>query len=579
MRRIVDPRQNSLFDPYSPVLTDATRRRLETGWPGVFRHVILELMPVDILAGHFSAKMGRPSRELYSMAGLILLSEWMNWTKAQAVDAYSFHLNVQYALNLEPVAQDLSQRTLERYLCLFEQDDLAQRVLRDVTGRLVEVLGLKIDKQRLDSTHLFSDMACLGRTRLMGVAVKRFLTQVKRHDPAAYAALEEPLRQRYAPSTHRLFAETGKQAGGCRRLRQEVAEDMHRLIRQFGEHSEHTRRSSYQALKRVFYEQCDVEEETVVVKARTGSAVMQNPSDPDASYDGHKGPGYQVQLSETCDPDNEQQLIVATLPQTAAEPDAASLEPVLDVLEAAAMLPEELLVDMQYTSDHNVQVAEAQGVELVGPAAGAQPQESADDLSIDDFVIDEQTEQVLRCPAGHAPTESVHHPVTGKTRTTLSTAACNRCAFRNQCPAQPGREGYDLTHTAKQRRSAGRRREQDTEVFRQRYRLRNGIEGTNSGIKRRTGLGRLRVRGRPRVFLAVYLKITGWNILRASVCAAMRTFVAEKVQTALRLLYRWLERLQNARPRLLKTLPSQIRTFRHHPAPNPIRTDAPCTNF
>ncbi|MCU0913545.1 MAG: transposase [Planctomycetes bacterium] len=47
---------------------------------------------------------------------------------------------------------------------------------------------------------------------------------------------------------------------------------------------------------------------------------------------------------------------------------------------------------------------------------------------------------------------------------------------------------------------AGRRREQQKEVFRTRYRRRSGIESTNSGLKRRTGLGRLRVRGRARVF-------------------------------------------------------------------------------
>ena len=116
MQRIVDPRQSCLFDPYDSVLTETTRRRLLESWPGVFRHVILELMPVDVLRGHFSAKMGRPTRELYSMAGLILLMECMDWTKRQALDAYSFHLEVQYALNLEPMAHDLSVRTLERYI-------------------------------------------------------------------------------------------------------------------------------------------------------------------------------------------------------------------------------------------------------------------------------------------------------------------------------------------------------------------------------------------------------------------------------------------------------------------------------
>ena len=58
------------------------------------------------------------------------------------------------------------------------------------------------------------------------------------------------------------------------------------------------------------------------------------------------------------------------------------------------------------------------------------------------------------------------------------------------------------------------------------------IEGTNSGLKRKTGLGRLRVRGRPAVFHAIYLKITGWNILRASACAKMRQIVYERANIA-----------------------------------------------
>ena len=64
------------------------------------------------------------------------------------------------------------------------------------------------------------------------------------------------------------------------------------------------------------------------------------------------------------------------------------------------------------------------------------------------------------------------------------------------------------------------------------YKTRGGIEGTNSGLKRGVGLGRLRVRGRPAVFHAIYLKIAGWNILRASVCAKMREIVYERANMA-----------------------------------------------
>jgi hypothetical protein len=246
MQRIVDPRQTHLFDPYGPAVTARNRQWLQENWPGVFRHVILELMPV----GH-----------------------------------------------------DLSVRTLERYQTYFEQDGLAQRVMHEVTTRLVGVLELKIDQQRLDSTHVFSDMAQLGRTRLMGVALKRFLTQVKRHDPPAYESLPQALRQRYVPSEHQLFGDVARDKESRRLLRQQVAQDMHQLLQQFAEQPAHAKRGSYQAMERIFYEQCEVQQEKVTVKDKTGNTVMQNPSDPDAGYDGHKGPGYQARIAETCHPD------------------------------------------------------------------------------------------------------------------------------------------------------------------------------------------------------------------------------------------------------------------------------------
>ncbi len=87
MHKIVNPQQTLLFDPFGSVLTEKTRKCLLDGWPGVFRHVILELMPVDAVSGCFDPIMGRPTKELYSMAGLILIMEFMDWTPEQTFDA------------------------------------------------------------------------------------------------------------------------------------------------------------------------------------------------------------------------------------------------------------------------------------------------------------------------------------------------------------------------------------------------------------------------------------------------------------------------------------------------------------
>ncbi len=182
MIHIVDPRQNRLFDPFEGVIPPAGQRIIGEGWQGVFRHVLLEVMPVGELAEHFSRTLGAPTKELYSMAGLVFLADFFDWTAQEAAEAYIFRSDVQYALNLEPGVA-VSSRTVERYQKLFRDDELAAQVFHDVTTRLAEKLELDISRQRLDSTHVFTHMASFGRTKLMAVAIKRFLTQVKRHDP------------------------------------------------------------------------------------------------------------------------------------------------------------------------------------------------------------------------------------------------------------------------------------------------------------------------------------------------------------------------------------------------------------
>ena len=532
----------------------------------MFRHIILELMPIDTVSGHFDVQMGRPTKELYSMVVLLLLMEFKDWTKQEALDAYSFHMDIHYALNLEPVTHDISMRTMERYIDLFEKDELAKTIMAEVTVRLVDILEIKIDKQRLDSTHIFSDMASFGRTRLMGVAIKRFLTQLNRHDPKAYESLDKQLCDRYATSVHQLFGDVKKDGESRRLLRQQVAEDMYMFVRRFGKDKSYADRSTYKALERIFYEQCDVREDKVQIKKKTGGNVTQNPSDPDATCDGYKGQGYQVQISETCHPQNDVQIITCAIPQTAVELDTTATSKVLDNLQETGFLPKELFADTHYCSDENYLDAADRDVELVGPVQSNGPiEKDVDSLNVDDFNIDEQTEEVICCPASNKPAWSIHNKQTGKTKTIMPTSTCSQCEFRNECPVEKCRDGYCLGHTAKKRRLAGRRREENTDVFRKRYRIRGGIEGTNSGLKRKTGLGRLRVRGRPRVFHSILLKIIGWNILRASACAKMREIVYERANmTIFRLVFAFLRKMlvdQTVRRRPEKGFSVGLRQF------------------
>jgi Transposase DDE domain len=529
----IDPRQDRLFDPFQGVIPPAGRKIIGNGWQGAFRHAILEVMPVGELAKHFSDSLGAPTKELYSMAGLVFLADSFGWTAQEAVEAYIFRSDVQYALNTEP-GTTLCTRTLERYQRLFRDDDLAAQVLDKVTTKLVGALDLDVSRQRLDSTHVFSHMATFGRTKLMAVAIKRFLTQLRRHDGEAYAALPGDLRERYAPAQSRLSADA-KDAEARARYRRRAAEDLHFVITRFVDRTDHTGRSTYKAMVTIFGQQCELSGEEVVVKAKTGGDCVQNPSDLDATYSGHKGPGYQVQLAETCAPSNEVQLITAALPQTACEPDAEGVVPMLDQPERAGRLPEEMLADALYTGDENVQAAAARGVDLIGPVPGRSPESDPEALSVDDFAWDERTGTIDACPAGHAPTSWSRDAGTATTRIEMPASACCECPFRERCPIENTRDGkFTSGFTDKERRLAGRRAEESTEVFRQRYAPRSGIESTNSGLKNRLGLGRLRVRGRGSVFRVLLHKVAGWNVLRAAASEKLRAWVKAQVARTLK---------------------------------------------
>ena len=85
----------------------------------------------------------------------------------------------------------------------------------------------------------------------------------------------------------KLFA-AAKDAAARARSQPPVAEELLWLIERFAARSEINGRTSYTSLVKIFPQQCAVIEGRVVVLVQTGGDVIQNPSDLDATDDGHK---------------------------------------------------------------------------------------------------------------------------------------------------------------------------------------------------------------------------------------------------------------------------------------------------
>lgn len=501
IKAVEDLSQNALFDSatldaaswWVTDLTDSARRRLEESWPGVFRRSLLKLMPAQQLGAKFSPDFGRPTKELHAMAALVFIMEFNDWTVEDAVDAYTFNNSIHYALHLSNRHNYLCARTLEDYRKRVREDECAGEVFVTVTQTLIQMLDLDIKRQRLDSTHLLSDMATFGRTKLLGVTVKRLLTALKRHVPNSHAALRQELRERYEPSIGGLFGKASASKEGRSKTQQQIGQDMHLLIETYADDKAVCQRSTYKRVVRLFGEHFEVKDKRIIVRAKAvdsegkSACTLQNPSDPEAGYDGHKGAGYQVQLAETSAQGNPAQLIVACVPQSASEQDSQALELVLAQQERGGLRPEELAADTAYGSDENDQRAKGQGITLISPVPGKAPEEG------------NQSEEARKDPEGPIKKH-------GRKQSTEQSRAAHEKAQRN----------------------AQRREGELSQEWKEKYGWRAGIESVNRGLDRRTGIKRLRVRGLRAVTHSVFGKVMGWNIIQSARAVKKQAIRARK---------------------------------------------------
>ena len=271
-------------------------------------------------------------------------------------------------------------------------------------------------------------------------------------------------------------------------------------------------------------EHCEIKEEEggpAEVKVKPSREIpsdsLQNPSDPDATYDGHKGQGYQVQVMETYSTHEDEEeraktlnLITHVEVQTACESDAHALIPALESAIERGLGPEEVLVDSLYGSDDNCNKAKTLGVEIISPAMGSVKEET---ISLSEFRFSEKG-KVIACPQGHVPVKTKHK----KNRYTAAfdCSHCTTCPMSQACPVKPGKKHYYLRYDDKTMRIAKRRVIEHTAEFKEKYRWRAGIEATMSEYDRTTGVKRLRVRGFPAVRFCATLKAIGVNLMRAT---------------------------------------------------------------
>ncbi len=543
-------------------LSSSLRGHLESSWAHLFR---CEVLPILFRKeGDYATLYGTTGRPNFSVArllGLCLLQEWNDLSDQEALDTYSFDIRWRYALDAGDEEDYLSRRSLVEFRHRLAANDPEMKLMRtlfdSIRDSAIDKLGLSVTNQRLDSTHIISNIRVRGRVVLFTNTLRLLLKSL---DEEQFARVSEAIRQWHAQEPEGWF---GLGPAEQKLKLQELAQYCHELMLLFENDAAITGSEPYQLLHRLFSEQCDYDAPSskIQVKKKSEGATLQSPFDPDASC-GHKGPGYSLHITETCNNDGKHEIITDYDVHGAARSDMGKALSVIERLEAAGRKPDTLFADGGYPSVPSTVKVKEQGVEFMSPVNRSR---LADDVIGRDRFQFTSEGLVSQCPMGHSPID--HRVLSGNNSTRRSLHAifdgdlCRACALLGECPVRApnhrhrGCQPRDTIGDFRLEITSGIRLRdqmyalQQTPEWKDRYRIRSGIEATHSELKRAHGIGKLRVRRIAKVCFAVACKVIACNIKRwarahlgvkgplhgllSFVCACLRTFHADVIKIQL----------------------------------------------
>ena len=517
-------------------LSSALRTRLRDSWAQFFRVEVLPiLLKCESQFAVLYGKTGRPNFSVARLLGLCLLQELNNLSDQQALDAFGFDIRWRYALDVSDEAAYLSRRSLVEFRRRLAAKDPEMKLVRGVFEKIsnaaISKLGLSASDQRVDSTHIISNIRKRSRLDLFSTTITHFLKSL---DKDQFSEIPKPIQQWYTSEPEGWFGFGQKQQ---KAKLEQLAKYIYELIDIFGHNNEVKSTEQYQLLLRLFQEQCEVKKEIrsggthantkeIQVKGKTEGECVQSPYDPDASY-GHKGTGYSAHITETCNNPGKTEIITDYEVHGAARSDIGKALDIVERLDSAGLKPERLFADGGYPSVPSAFEIAENNVDLIAPVNRSRLSE--DIMGREQFEFTSEG-FVSKCPMGHSPID--HRILSANNRTDRSLHAifdgdiCRACDVLDKCPV---RAPNHRKRGCKARDTVGDFRleitpqlhlrdqmysNQQTTQWKDRYKIRSGIEATMSELKRSHGMGKLRVRRAAKVGFAIACKVIACNIKR-----------------------------------------------------------------
>ena len=281
-------------------------------------------------------------------------------------------------------------------------------------------------------------------------------------------------------------------------------------------------KKEYEDTRRVFGEHFRYEEDRLIIKKgkELNGATLQSPDDPEATYrrkSGENAKGYVANITETCDPDNELQLITGVSVEPNITDDQKLLSEDLRGLAKRTDI-EEIVTDAGYTGPTANEAIEKHEVKQTTTAIKGRKKKE-NELGLEDFNLtcdEDGTVSSIECPNG-CKGEVREGRKPGRYSAAFNSSDCMACPFCENCPAkQLKKKPVFVVRFSTNNVRVALQRQRLEEKKQEAITIRASIESTVRSVIHPFGghLCKMRVRGKSRIKIMVVLSAAMVNIRR-----------------------------------------------------------------
>ena len=477
--------QLSLHDSFMN-LTEREKKALSKSWAKFFGDYLFPKINEEMFAVLFSAKASRPSTPVNVIVGAIIIKELFDYSDDEIVETLMFDPRMQYALHTTSFEeQPLSDKSLSRFRkrCYDYEDktgiDLMHDCMVSLADEIAKMMNISGKIRRMDSMMLDANIRNLSRMELIYTCISNLVKYIIETDSDM---LPESLLHYADSSDFNKVIYHHKPSSTDDRI-QTLLRDA-AILYSICNNTDIQSSERYQQFDRCISEQTIIDNDTRRLRNKEDggmkSDMMQNPSDPEATFRNKAGKnhkGYVGNIEESVG--EKGSLITEYQFEQNIHSDSQFLK---DSLNKKEVQEEEQVVvtDGAYYSEENAKLARKKNIKLI--STDLTGRDTPDIMG--DFEFNEDGTKITKCPAGNTPIKCGYDKKTGKCNATFQRDQCANCPNKDKCRAVIRKKVANVVASIKQKNRAVMQRFFTTEEFKNYSRLRNGVETIPSTLRR-----------------------------------------------------------------------------------------------